>query len=73
MVKLNAKKYLILEAYEIGGRTIHPIACLEVSKKNSFTGITYQVVALKIIEEKKVYFKNVSLKDEKFKKIRNSL
>lgn len=69
---MNAKKYLILEANEIGGRTIHPIACLEVNKKNSFIGIHYQVVAFKIIEENKVYFKNVSLTEEKFKKIRNS-
>ncbi|WP_455646179.1 hypothetical protein [Methanosphaera sp.] len=54
-----------------GNRTIYPIVELSVfTLENLFFDIDFSVVALKINENNKIYYKNISLSNKDFKKIK---
>lgn len=53
-------------------RTIYPIAHLGVNIYfKCFVNITYQVVALKIVEKDNIYYKNISMSENVFDELKN--
>ena len=67
-----SKKYLKLKSIHLGDRTINPIASLTVlSYDGIFYFVDYEVVAFKIKENEKVYYKNLSLTKTKLNNKKN--
>ena len=64
------QRLYFLDAIEIGNRTIYPLAKLTVlSVKEIFISVNFTVVALKIKESDKIYYKNISLDENEFEKL----
>lgn len=68
------RKFFLLNPFYIEKRIIYPIVSLKVFKLNNlFLNIDYEVVALKIEENKNIYFKNVNLSKKEFNVVKNRL
>ncbi len=70
---MYGKKFYVLKPINIGMRKIYPIAQLKLHIINkTFVAITYSTVAIKVFEDDEIYYKNISLSDNDFKKLKNS-
>lgn len=71
---MHGNKKYILNPIIIGKREIYPIVNLSfLLIKNTFLNIEYKVVAIKINENSNIYYKNISLSESEFKKIKNKV
>ena len=69
---MESEKTYELDSIKIGDREITPIASLKVSKIGEvFINIDFSTVAIKIIENDKLYLKNISLSEDSFKSLEN--
>lgn len=68
---MKANKIYTIKPFKVGQREIHPITSLTVQKNSLFLNINFQVVAIRIVEKEKTYYKNISLSEEEFEKIKN--
>ncbi|OED30074.1 hypothetical protein [Methanosphaera sp. WGK6] len=65
-------KLYVLKPITLENRLIYPIVELSVfTLENLFFNIDFTVVALKIRENDEIYYKNISMSKNDFKKIKN--
>lgn len=69
---VQGSKEFFAESLIVGGKKIYPFVKLNVFMiNNKYVSVEYTAVALKITEENKIFFKNISMPDlefENFKK-----
>lgn len=69
---MNARKFFILDPIIIDEKKIYPIGLLKIMVfKDMFLNIDYEISLIKIIENKKIYYKNVNLSQKDFECIKN--
>ena len=65
------KKRFLLGSIKVGDRLLYPIVSLKVlTYDNLFLSVDYDVLAFKIVEKDKTYYKNVKKKKKEFEKIK---
>ncbi len=65
------KKRFLLGSIKVGDRLLYPIVSLKVlTYDNLFLSVDYDVLAFKIVEKDKTYYKNVKLPEKEFEKIK---
>ncbi len=70
---MKTKKFFQLESIKTGNRIIYPIAILKIASfKNTFFDLQYEISAFKIIENKKIYYKNLNLNQDELDYVINS-
>ncbi len=68
---MYGSKLFTLDSIKVEDRTIYPIANLELTvAAEVLYNIDFDVVALKIVENNNVYYKNISMSQEDFKKLK---
>ncbi|MBR0472403.1 MAG: hypothetical protein IJI98_06855 [Methanosphaera sp.] len=69
---MNYKKFFELDSITVANKEIYPIVLLKlINVKDTFFNIDYEVVMFKIIENKKIYYKNVILSQKDFEYVKN--
>lgn len=70
---MHARKFFQLKSITVGNKKMYPIALLKIIIiKDTFFSIDYEISAFKIIENKKVYFKNINLSQKDFDTVSKS-
>lgn len=70
---MDAKKFFPLEPIIVGDKKIIPIGLLKIMLiKDTFFNVDYEISLIKIIENKKIYYKNVNLAQKDFEHIINN-
>lgn len=65
------KKIFLLDAVKVNNRLLFPIVSLTYSTFDKlFFNIDYRVLALKIVENENIYFKNIDLSEKEFIEIK---
>ncbi len=60
-----------LEPIDVNDKEIYPVALLKLLIFEEVVyNVDYSVVALKIVENNEVYYKNISMSEEDFKKLK---
>lgn len=70
---MNKKTIYASEPVFVGDRKIYFILSLSVKKSFFYLDVDYEVVAIKIIEKEEIYYKNISLSEKKFEKLKNNI
>ena len=65
------KKILLLDSIKVNNRLLFPIVSLTYSTFDKlFFNVDYKVLALKIVENENIYFKNIDLSEKDFIEIK---
>lgn len=65
------KKIFLLDAIKVNNRLLFPIVSLTYSTFDKlFFNVDYKVLALKIVENENIYFKNIDLSEKDFIEIK---
>lgn len=71
---MKGQKIYLLNAIKIENRLFYPIVSLKVLKINDlFINIDFTVLALKIVENDSIYFKNINLLEKDFEMIKKNI